>query len=209
VRALPKPPDAAFLLCVFALIWASLWRGALRWCGLLFFAAGFALYVVAPLPTAAFDADLRAIFIRADEHGGARWTLIAGRSRSTFVQERLGAMLGLSPANLERLAPPEACGVAHCVVRIGDHARLVVVRTAGGFDAACIPGVFVVARLEPPADFAARCRPAALSTPDERAEFGGAMIYVGPHGWRLERAWPGAVQRPWTPRAGGDPEAQD
>ncbi len=33
VRALPKPPDAAFIACVVALLWACLWRGALRWGG--------------------------------------------------------------------------------------------------------------------------------------------------------------------------------
>ncbi|MGH6949794.1 MAG: ComEC/Rec2 family competence protein, partial [Vitreimonas sp.] len=52
VRALPRPPDLAFVLCALALVWACLWRGALRWAAVLFFAAGLALYVSAPRPIA-------------------------------------------------------------------------------------------------------------------------------------------------------------
>ena len=52
VRALPRPPDLAFALCVFALLWAALWRGALRWGALPVFAASVALYATAPQPIA-------------------------------------------------------------------------------------------------------------------------------------------------------------
>ena len=65
LRALPAPPVEAFLLCVFAMLWACLWRGALRWAALLPFAASVALYAAAPRPIAVFDADLRAVFVRA------------------------------------------------------------------------------------------------------------------------------------------------
>ena len=61
VRALPQPPDLAFMLVVLAMVWACLWRGWLRWPALAPFAAGLALYVLAPAPVAAFDADLRAV----------------------------------------------------------------------------------------------------------------------------------------------------
>ncbi len=84
VRALPRPPDAAFVLCVVALLWVSLWRGGMRWGGLAFFAASIGLYVTAPQPTAAFDADLRAVFVKSAEGAGARWTLIAKPGRSTY-----------------------------------------------------------------------------------------------------------------------------
>ena len=83
VRALPRPPDVAFVLCVFALLWACLWRGALRWLGAPLFAASVALYVAAPQPVVAFDADLRAIYARDD----GRWTLIAG-SRPLHLRAR-------------------------------------------------------------------------------------------------------------------------
>jgi hypothetical protein len=32
-----------------------------------------------------------------------------------------------------------------------------------------------------------------------RAERGGALIYVTPAGYRIERAWPAHVRRAWTP----------
>ena len=51
VRALPQPPDLAFVLCVFALLWACLWRGALRWAAAPIFVASVALYVTAPRPS--------------------------------------------------------------------------------------------------------------------------------------------------------------
>ena len=66
VRAMPRPPDLAFILCVVSLLWAGLWRGALRWLGVIFFAASIALYIKAPIPLVAFDADTRAIYARAD-----------------------------------------------------------------------------------------------------------------------------------------------
>ncbi len=48
VQAVPNPPDAAFLVCAFALLWACLWRGALRWFGVPIFAVSVALYITAP-----------------------------------------------------------------------------------------------------------------------------------------------------------------
>jgi competence protein ComEC len=97
VRALPRPPDLAFALCVGALLWACLWRGWLRWGGVVLFVACIALYISAPRPVAAFDADLRAIYAQAAEADTTHWTLIGGSGRSTYARDRLGAMLGLSP----------------------------------------------------------------------------------------------------------------
>jgi competence protein ComEC len=200
VRALPRPPDLAFVLAVATLLWACLWRGALRWGGVALFATAVGLYATAARPVAAFDADLRAVYA----HDGARWTLVQGRGRSTYARDRLGAMLGLSPPTIERLAPAESCSVSLCTWRRGA-LEIALVREAAGFDAACRAGLVVVARAEAPADFAARCRPAALMDGADLARSGGALVYADASGVRIERAWPAEVSRPWT-RRGGDQE---
>jgi hypothetical protein len=72
----------------------------------------------------AFDSELRATFIQ-DGHGA--WTLAAGSSRSTYARDHLGAMLGISPPALERLAPPQACSDAQCLQPL-PHGSLLLVR---------------------------------------------------------------------------------
>ena len=105
VQAVSKPPDVAFILCVAALLCACLWRGALRWLGVPLLVASIAVYVSAPQPVAAFDSDLRAVYVRDSD----RWTLLSTSRRSTYARDRLGATLGLSPAEIELLAPSETC----------------------------------------------------------------------------------------------------
>lgn len=197
VRALPKPPDLAFALCVGGLLWACLWRGHLRWGGVGFLAASVALYVTAPRPVLAFDADLRAVYARNDE--GA-WTLIRGRGRSTYAQERLGGMLGLSPAESARLAPPDGCGGGVCAWRLPSGTAALLVEDAHPIAEACIEDAVVLTRLIAPPGFAAQCKLGALWDATDIAQFGGAMIYDAPDGLRIERALP-TRQRPWTPRA--------
>ena len=196
IRAVPKPSDAAFLLCAFALTWACLWRGALRLFGVPLFLASVALYVATPPPVAAFDADLRAIYVREPD----RWTLLAGSGRSTYARERLGAMLGLTPAETERLAPPEACGETFCQWRTTQRA-IFFVRDAGALDRACAPRAIVIAETETSADYATRCQLAALITRESIAQLGGATITETPLGPRIGRAWPPEISRPWTPKA--------
>ena len=193
VRALPRPPDLAFVFCVLALIWACLWRGALRWAGLLFFATGGALYATAPRPIAAFDTDLRAVYVR-DASG---WTLAAGGGRSTYARDRLGATLGLSPPAIERLAPPETCGEAGCTWSV-EGAPVVLARDPAGL--VCQPAAIVITSLTPPADYAARCAPLTLMDAGDLAAHGGGLIYRDADGVRIERAQPENVRRAWTPR---------
>lgn len=145
LRALPAPPAAAFILCVFAMLWACLWRGGLRWMALFPFAASLALYIGAAQPAVAFDADLRAVFVRGGE-ARAPWLLISGRGRSTYARERIGAILGLAAPRVARLAAPEACTDAACFVELTPGHAFALVRAEGGFDAACAPGAIVVTR---------------------------------------------------------------
>jgi len=202
VRALPRPSDAAFAICVFSLLWACLWRGALRWVSLPIFIASLALYAATPRPIVAFDADLRAIYARDNEDG--RWRLIAS-GRSTYARDRLGAMLGIAPPQIERLAPPDACGDALCTWRSGER-RFAYVRREEGFSEACALGAIVIARTAAPAEYAERCGLAALLDATDLAQLGGAMIFETKEGLRIERAWPAHIRRAWTVRAAADQE---
>jgi competence protein ComEC len=194
VRAMPRPPDVAFILCVLALVWACLWRGLLRWFAAPIFAASVALYVAAPPPVAAFDGELRVIYAR--DNGD--WTLLAASGRSTYARDRLGAMLGLSPSEIERLAPPETCGETVCRWRSGERA-IFLVRTAAAIETACVRNAIVVAEFEAPENYAARCRLGGLIDANSLARLGGAAIAETPLGSRIERARPLEIKRPWTP----------
>jgi competence protein ComEC len=194
IRALPRPPDAAFVLCAFALTWACLWRGALRWVGVVFFAASIALYVGAPQPIVAFDSDTRAIYAR----DGERWTLIAAPGRSTYARDRLGAMLGLSPPVIERLAPPEACGEGGCSWSY-DGRSFVFAEDDTALHNACQRGAFVVTRADASDDYAERCGTVVVIDANDLATHGGALIYATSTGLRVERAFSPNTRRPWTP----------
>lgn len=196
VRALPQPSSSSFLLCVFALTWACLWRGALRWFGAMFFAASIALYVSEPRPVAAFDADLRAVFVRDQSVG--RWTLVTGRGRSTYARDRLGALLGLAAPVIERLAPPESCGETRCAWEI-NAATLIFVRAPEGFAAGCVRGAIVIAKATAPERYAETCGLSALLDRANLAREGGGLIYAEAGALRTVRAWPSHVSRPWTP----------
>ncbi len=198
IRALPKPPDVAFALCVFALLWACLWRGALRWLGAPMLAASIALYVFAPRPVAAFDSDLRAIYAR----DGDRWTLLSTSRRSTYARDKLGSMLGLSPAEIERLAQPEACGETFCQWQTPER-MIFVARDTAALDRSCVARAIVIAQIETPADYTERCQLASLITAESIANLGGATITETPFGPHIARAWPQEIRRAWTPQAKG------
>ena len=201
VRALPRPPDLAFVLCVVALLWASLWRGALRWLGAPILAASITLYVIAPTPIAAFDSDLRAIYAR--ESDGA-WRLINEARHSTYARDRLGAMLGLAPAQLERLAPPEACGDEFCMWEINGQ-RFAYARTEQALAPLCEEGAIILARAAAPVG--ADCAATRLIDTNNLAQHGGGFVYLEDGALRIERAWPSGVRRVWTPRTpAGDQE---
>jgi hypothetical protein len=62
-----------------------------------------------------WDVTLRHALAGVADGGGANWTLIAARGRSSYARDRLGAMLGLSPPVIERLAAPESSVEGGCV----------------------------------------------------------------------------------------------
>lgn len=203
VQALPQPPDAAFVLCVIALLWACLWRGTLRLGALAFFAAALVVYAHAPRPVAAFDSELRATF---GQDAQGHWTLAAGSGRSTYARDHLGAMLGIAPPAIERLAPPQTCSDAQCSWVLPS-TTLLLVRSDAGFGA-CAPHAIVVSKRTPPADYVSRCRPSALIASYDLTQQGGAFIYANAANARLVRAQPSGIQRAWTPAAPPDADQE-
>ncbi|MGE3143945.1 MAG: ComEC/Rec2 family competence protein, partial [Hyphomonadaceae bacterium] len=194
VRALLRPPDLFLPLAAMAIAWACLWRGALRWGALGWAAAAVALYALQPRPVLAFDGDLRALFIRTDHD----WALAAGPGRSSFARERLGGQLGISAPRLARLAPPEGCADEGCRTRLPDGRALLLARTPRALSAACAPGALVLTPLAAPADFAVRCRPAALIDAVSLAAEGGGFVFVSQGALSAIRAAPPHARRPWT-----------
>ena len=205
LRALPMAPDGAFLLCVFAMLWAALWRGGLRWLAIAPFMASIALYLSAPRPFAAFDAELRAVFVRTDE-AGEPWRLIAGRGRSTYARDRIGAMLGLAPPRVARLSAPEACTESVCVLQTPDARPLILVRNAEGFAHACVAGAIVLARVAAEDGFAVRCGLADLIDAPALAQRGGGFIREIDGALTITRAHSASLVRPWSRRASGEGE---
>ncbi len=198
VRALPRPSDEAFVVCVAALLWACLWRGALRWIAVPIFAASIWLYVTTPRPIMVFDADLRAVYARNDETP-LGWSLIAASGRSTYARDRLGATLGLSPPVIERLAAPERCGESGCTWDWRGR-PFALVRDAQGFVTACVRGAVILAHLPAPPDYAQRCDSAAVLDATELTRSGGGFVYSEGDVLRLERVRSPGAGRPWTPR---------
>ncbi len=206
VRALPRPPDTAFIMCVVALLWACLWRGWLRWGGAPMLAASVALYLFSPLPLAAFDSDMRAVFVR-DQNG---WNLLARGGRSTYARERLGAMLGIAPLTIERLPVPELCNEAACTLSLAGR-RGLLVRTEAGFAAmhsigapdhgVLDGGALVLTHLLAPPHYREIHRLEALIDANNLARLGGGFIYAEQSSLRIARALNPATHRPWTPRA--------
>ncbi len=193
VRALPRPPDLAFVLCVLALVWACLWRGWLRWGGALFFAASVWTYLAAPQPMLAFDGDLRAVYARTGEH----WSLLT-RGRSTYARDRLGAMLGFAPSELERLAPPQ-CTDSYCVLE--ENTSIAMITHAEGFKSTCRRFRVIITRETAPADHSRRCEVRMLIDAVDLARLGGGLVFDGGETLRVQRATPSTTRRPWSPEA--------
>jgi competence protein ComEC len=200
VRYMPAPPQSAFLCAVAALVWACLWRGALRWLAVLWLGAAIMLYVFAPQPRLWADGDLHAVLVRT-ENG---WVLLKDQQRAAFAAVRVGALAGLGPQQVARTPPPPGCPPEACRLgKLGGRPVLFVSRPEG-WEHACAPGAIVLAKPSAPADFRARCKPFLLADPAERARRGGLSVTLVDGRTSIRRA--GAVKRAWSgalTRSGG------
>ncbi len=195
VLAFPQPPPSFLCLSSLAIVWACAWRGALRWGGLAWAALAVGLYIAAPQPVLAFDSDLRAVFARED---GA-WTLAAVRGRSTFARDRVGAMLGLTPARAQNLAPPQSCIGVDCTWRTPSGRAVMLVRDEAGFAGACVRHAIVLSPKPAPLEFRSRCAPRLLLDAPALAREGGAKLYEIDGRLFITRASPSTMRRRWSP----------
>jgi competence protein ComEC len=194
VRALPAAPTSAFLLAVGAIVWICLWRGALRWFGLVALAAAAATYLAAPRPVVWADGDLRAVVARTP--GG--WVSVGDPRRAAFARGRLGTLAGLSPMQADRLPPPDGCDRDACVWRSPAGRPVVRVFRVEGLARACLPHALVLSDVARPADFEGRCRPAMFVDPGDLAAHGGLSV-AEPNGRLIvRRALEDAGRRPWS-----------
>ncbi|MBI1185944.1 MAG: DUF4131 domain-containing protein [Alphaproteobacteria bacterium] len=193
LRALPKPPDSAFVLAAFAIVWACLWRGTLRWAAAPMLASAAALYAFAERPVLLFDGEARAIVA----HGPEGWTVLRPYGRSTFARDRIGASAGLAPSRLDAMAPPPACAeTAVCVMPLRGGGSAAYVFKPEGFAAPALDGAIVLTRLDAPPALAAR---AMLVIDRESLERrGGGFLYASDSAPVIRRARDEG-HRAWTP----------
>ena len=98
--------------------------------------------------------------------------------------------------------PDEAASHVARVLRMRVGESLALFDGAGGEYPA------VIAAIDPPADFRARCVPRLLINASDIAARGGGYIYEEGAALRVTRAWPPNVHRAWTPAhpSAGDQE---
>lgn len=172
IRTLPAAPTSAFLLAVAAIVWTCLWRGMLRWFGVLALCAAATVFVLAPKPVIWADGDLRAVVARTQDG----WVAVGDPRRAAFARGRLGGLAGLHQLQVERLPPPDGCDGEACIWRTPAGRPAARVYRAEGFTRACLANVIVLADVAAPADFSPRCRPAMLVDPANLVARGGLSI---------------------------------
>jgi competence protein ComEC len=204
VRYLPRPPETAFLLWVFAVAWMCLWRGWLRLGALIPVACGLALYFAAPRPIVYVDGAGQAALMRVTTERRAHWTSVHERA-GAFEAERMAQLAGLGPAQAALLAAPEGCGLASCRWRTPQGRAAALILTEAGYGEICGNGALIVARAPAPKGWRERCRPAALVTPVELTRNGGAAITETERGVAVRYAQPDN-RRPWRTLAPSIPD---
>lgn len=131
-------------------------------------------------------------------------SLVAGLATDhsqSIISSVFRRMLGLAPAQLERIAAPESCGEGGCELG-GD---TVVACTAERVAVSCGVAAIIIAST---ADQSA-CRGSGYIDATNRSELGRHLIYPTPSGYRIERAWPAHIQGAWTPALSAGETAQE
>ncbi len=196
VRPLPAAPEAAFLVAVAAIIWACLWKGALRWLAVPVLAVAAGVYIVAPKSVLWADGDLRAVVARTPDS----WVVAADPRRGAFAKGRLAGLAGLSPLQAEKLSPPGACDENACSWTTPRDRRVVRLYRSEGLEVACTRGAIVLSDTALDRAFVARCRPALAVDPTDLTLRGGIAIVETRHGVEVRRARDHAGHRPWSGR---------
>jgi competence protein ComEC len=196
ITMLTPAPRIFLPLVLVALCWATIWRGPLRLAALAPALMAIAAFAMEKPVLLAADGDLRVIVAR----DGAARRMHAPSRGGDFLKERIGQLTGLRPSQTAALAAP-SCAQGACVWTPNQGPAFVLVQEAKGYAFACQRAI-VLAKVPPPHDFTARCRPIALIDPQDRAQHGGVLVRGDARGFTIQRAqerparvWSGALTR--------------
>ncbi len=195
--SLSSAPEIALAVSYLGILFACLWRGALRWVGLPM-AAAVALWPrpAAPVAWIAADGDDAAVVIRGQE-------IVMKPGVRTYATQlwaqRRGFALPADPAAAARdvfacdrkgclpLGPARPAIAASWMRRVPDDRR---------FDDLCGRADIVI--LRSPVAPARSCGKAVVLTRDDFQRLGSAEVFATKGGWRLEWSQPRRGRRPWT-----------
>jgi competence protein ComEC len=196
VRPLPVAPEGAFLVAVLAIIWACLWRGAVRWLAIPMLVAAACLYITSPKPVLWADGDLRAIVANTPEG----WVVVADARRGAFAKGRLGGLAGLSPVQVNKTPPPMTCDSSACRWTTPQGRLVVRVFDETGWSGACARGAVILSDIRSPKSPAQPCTAKRIIDPHDLERNGGVALIETQDGVRIMRARDQAGYRPWSGR---------
>lgn len=226
VQAVAAIPALAFGAVIVGMMWMMVWRGALRWLGVLGLAIGAWAWAATPIPIAAFDGDGRAIVARAigesaggdNPAGGAVQPVAIARGRaSEYVTQRMAGLLGIGPEAALLLPRPRACleDGAACQWRAEGGLVFAYAPHTTLLEGACDGAALVFLDEAKPTALPAPCANAQILDLADLAALGGGLVRVYTDGaagisgstpsrpelrpvLRLERAREWSGHRRWT-----------
>lgn len=228
VISIAAAPASALSAAIVGMTWLFLWRGWVRWLGLLGFPVAVALTLMQPPAVAAFDGDARMVVFldqarakaesapagdtagaQADNYdqvtdGTPAWRAYAPGRPSAFAAQRLGALVGLSPLRASLLETPERCQPPVTACPWTTSGGAAVIATADPDVAAALCQTARVVILSGQVDLTPSARAACDASaivigPADRQEQGGGLIRIDAAGQvTLERARDWSGRRPWT-----------
>lgn len=196
VRPLPLAPVSAFVIAIAALVWACLWRGALRWLAVPVLLGSVALYALSPRGVIFADGDLRAVVARTE----AGWIAASSPRRGDFARGRLGGLAGLGALQIEGLPAPENCDAAACAWLTPRGRAVFLLRRIEDLDRACVRVAIVLSEVPVPPGFRRRCAPLFVADPRDLASKGGLIVSETADGIMVRRARDDAGRRVWSGR---------
>ncbi len=195
VQAIAPLAPWAFGLAVAGLLWACIWRGAVRIGALVCLAAAAAAQGLAGAPVAVFDGAFTHTYVR--QARGPALALALGRERR-FERERLLALIGVWPRDVRASAPLAPCDQGACVIALRGGGTAVWIDRMDAFADPCPRADVVFTALAAPASWRARCGSLALFDATTR-ESRGAVVRRSAAGLRV--SWSeGPSDRPWRRR---------
>lgn len=186
----PAMPAAGLAACALGGLWLCLWRGGVRWAGVVPVALGLLSIGWNPPADILIDGGARAVAVRGPE---GYW-LIEGRGADFAVDTWLRRTASDRQEWPQRDGAPQHCSYRLCRLRAGGE-RIAVVRHRGGLTEACRTSDVVIALVP----MRWECGRGVVSI-DRRdlARSGAHAIYLGGGRPRVETVAEGRGRRPWT-----------